>query len=415
MKRTQLKIAIVAFLLVIVGASLCMADDLGNRDPFPRMPRCDLQTIADQSESVIDLGWQVYTLDQLILFPNHNGKTFVNGYIRCNPLASNKNASIAIVRKLKWFGIQYPDGPINLTFENCHFDGGFDYDCGLQAHNELVAEQQGRACNIISTITYGIESLTLKRCTFSNCGNSGVTANAKILIVEDCRLYQISKHGFGIRGASAGGNVTNLKNLTFENCGNALDFHDDIQARAGREPHIARAENLLLRNMRGRTKLNDSNLDLTLINFDAQQDDAANLDHYPALDVVMRPRALKVTGFNARNYWAHGIRFAQDTTDASGPIDIVDGVIDNSLNAMTLQQPVNVELMTYRKCNFEYRVQGPVSQDSNVTAQVGSDLYWAQTLDACEYKMAAFNAEHGTAYVLSYWIPNDVLALMESK
>lgn len=374
-----------------------------------------LQSIVDYAQGEADLGWRVYDLNQLILTTKHNGLKITNGYIRCSALEASRISSIAIVRKLKWLGVQYPDGPINVTFENCHFDGGFDYDSGLQAHNELVAQQQGRAFNIISTIKYGIESLTLRNCTFTNCGNSGVTANARILVIENCRFYQVSKHCLGIRAGSAGGNSTVLKNLTFENSGNALDFHDDVQVRDGREPHTARCENLLLRNMRGRTKLNDSNLDLTLINFDAQQDSVTNLDHYPALDVVMRPRALKIVGFNARNYWAHGMRFAQDTTDASGSIDIIDGVIDNCLNAMTLQQPVNVESMVYRRCNYEYRVMSPVSEDQNIAIHPGSDLYWAQVLDSCERAMAGFNLAHGTLYTLSYSVPKDVSDLMETR
>ena len=318
-----------------------------------------------------------------------------------------------IVQGKRWWNaagksVAYPAGRIDFTLRDLVIDGGFDQDFGIQEFNEETADAQGKGYNLITTVTNPANKIRLQRVRLQNCGNSGIAGSFRHLKIDDLTAERVAKHVVGLRGA--GGSILEINRMGADDCGNALDLHNDGSFVDRSHPDVAVIKDLIVRNPRGRSKCSGNNFEIYGKNWLFEQSDIVNLNPWPAWDLAKNPRRCLVNGFTARNFWSMGIGMLTDDT-TGGDIRFRNVYIDHSLSAIKGQQQFSLEDSIFHRIHHRYRSSGPKFQANNIDLSFEPDAYWAQLHNDVEEKLAEFNQKHGTKIELKYWLPNSVRSL----
>jgi hypothetical protein len=344
---------------------------------------------------------------------DHSGKTIRNGTIKyIGPDKDPQYQLIEIVQGRTWNGRYYRAGKVDVRLENVTLDGGFEYDSGLQEHNEKVATERGRDINLIGPVTNKAGDIVLDRCTFVHCGRSGWGGSCESLTATQCKAYQVAKHVFALPGW--GGMQVKIDGLTTIDCGNAFDLSAvDKEIPKSSRPDKADIKNVNSFDNRGRTKLASSNWMASFENLHFQQKDIVSLNLWPALDGTYNARHVSIDGFEAVNFVV-GIGTLADNERSDGEFEVRNAVFKNCFIPIKVQQRITLDGVTMSGHFQKYQSGTPIEND--VTEKdPQSAQYWAGVFDAIEELYAKKNAEWGTNYKPKYWVPASVRDLMQHR
>lgn len=368
----------------------------------------DFQELVDELQATTDLGGETFDAFEVILHLDHSGMTIQNGGVNLLP-----NARLSNIRMLQgdtYDGIEYPSGEIDIDWINVTFNGQFDQNFGLQQRNEEMADLAGCGHNAVSTGTFRAGKVRFINCTFNNIGNTAISGKFLEIEIINCTFNRVAKHCAGIR--EWGGTTLVIDGMTCDECGNFLDLHGDGGLFA--EPDIAVIENITCTNSTGRAKISGNNWDVEATNWSFEQDNEVNLNMYAAFDLARAPRRFDLDGFQTLNYPQMGFR-AGSNPGVTPNTTLNDLYVENSLSGVAVAQVMTVTNSTFDGIHHRYRGTTP-TESGNSDINVKTDLEWAQIYDQIELLFAEKRTEWGTSYPasLSYFVPNEVLELMET-
>lgn len=376
---------------------------------FPRMGLEPLQVLLDNPEiDVIDLHGATVDVQNVIISVQHSGKRITNGTLRLLPNAQIGN--IKFIQGRTFNGDIYPAGMINFSFgPHLYIEGGFADHFELQEQAEAVADAQGWGANAITTITNPAGLVSFESVAFSNLGNSAIAGSFHQLTVRDTSFKNVAKHCMGVRSLQTGSTFVCDQVMSLR-CGNAIDLHGDAVRYSA--PDVARIRDLVVLNPTGRSKCSGQNWDIAeMLNCRFEQTESPCMNLWPAFDFARCPRRANVNWFMSIGFPTMGIGTLADT--ASGDLRFNHVYVRGSLSGMKIQQSaISVSNSEFSGVHHRYRSGSPQAQSSNVDTDVGTNLEWASVYDSIEQLYDEKNAQWGTAYKPTYWLPNSVRQLM---
>lgn len=372
-----------------------------------------LQELLDSPLHVIDGQGKTFIEKNIIIWSKHAGKTLRNANIIFKGPSNNAIGRWLFIQGRSFGGFSYPSAELDFTFENVTITGDFTPPTDLQELNEYLAEISGKSLNLITNVTNRAGHITFKSFAISNSGQSAVALSARRLTIDGYRAKNIAKHGLGIRGV--GGTVVMANDITLDRCGGSIDFHNEGEFYVEDSPDFAVVENLSVINPRGRSKVAGTNWEIYGSDWNFYKSQVNDCNLWPGFDLARHPRMFKLNRVSTTNFVTTGIRAGRDLVRNDGTIKINFLNVLNSMTGVQVQQPMHVTNSNFEKIRQRYLSGLPLTEWLNFDVSFLPDKYWAERLDLIEKRYDALNALYGTDFQPSYFAPQAIIDLMETR